>query len=55
MNKVYIWGRTKGYENTVEVYLSPLEGARRLANRKCTKKIEKDNLELASLEEGESR
>lgn len=54
MNEVYIEGRTKGYESTEQVYLSHLEGSRKLANREDTKRMMKNNLELTQLEEGNS-
>lgn len=54
MNEAYIGGRTKGYESTEQVYLSHLEGSRKLANREDTKRMMKNNLELPRLEEGNS-
>lgn len=54
MNKFYIGGRTKGYESTEQAYLSHLESSRDLANRKDTKRIMKNNLELAKLDEENS-
>lgn len=52
MSEVYVGGRTKGYESREQAYLIHLEGSRKLANREDTKRIMKNNLELAKLEEG---
>lgn len=54
MSEVYVRGRTKGYESREQAYLIHLEGSRKLANREDTKRIMKNNLELAKLEEGNS-
>ena len=49
MNGFYTGGRTKGYESTEQAHLSHLEGSRKLANRKDTRGIMKNKLELAKL------
>lgn len=46
--------RPKGYESTEEAYLSHLQGSRKPVHRKDTKRIMKNNVESATVEEGDS-